>query len=442
MIRLTDLRGLNITPGSVASFVPRVSLGSTDIHEVVDELLHAVRQGGLSALVEQAATFDGVDNLDPRTAGRELSQAASGLDKTLKAAIQESIRRVRLASEDSLPAGATTQFHTGGSVTMRHVPVERAGVYVPGGKAVYPSSVIMNVVAAQAAGVREIVLVSPPQADHGGRIHPTILATAELLGVSEVFALGGAGAIAALAWGVPELDLAPVSVITGPGNQYVAAAKRAVRGVVGIDSEAGPSEIAIIADSTAHPEFVAADLVSQAEHDELASVVLLTDSWELAERVTLSLERRAAEAENSDRVHRALEGEQSALIVCDSLEHSVWLSNAMAPEHLQVMVAEPEKLLPRLTNAGAIFVGNYTPVSAGDYAAGSNHVLPTHGTAAFSSGLSPMTFLKTQQIVDYDQEALSHIAPHVENFARAENLPAHAEAIAVRFRSENDGEVG
>ena len=442
MIRLTDLRGLNITPGSVASFVPRVSLGSTDVHEVVDELLHAVRQGGLSALVEQAATFDGVDNLDPRTAGRELSQAASGLDKTLKAAIQESIRRVRLASEDSLPAGATTQFHTGGSVTMRHVPVERAGVYVPGGKAVYPSSVIMNVVAAQAAGVREIVLVSPPQADHGGRIHPTILATAELLGVSEVFALGGAGAIAALAWGVPELDLAPVSVITGPGNQYVAAAKRAVRGVVGIDSEAGPSEIAIIADSTAHPEFVAADLVSQAEHDELASVVLLTDSWELAERVTLSLERRAAEAENSDRVHRALEGEQSALIVCDSLEHSVWLSNAMAPEHLQVMVAEPEKLLPRLTNAGAIFVGNYTPVSAGDYAAGSNHVLPTHGTAAFSSGLSPMTFLKTQQIVDYDQEALSHIAPHVENFARAENLPAHAEAIAVRFRSENDGEVG
>lgn len=442
MIRLTDLRGLNITPGSVASFVPRVSLGSSDVHEVVEELLHAVRQGGLSALVEQAAKFDGVDNLDPRIGSRELSQAASQLDKTLKAAIQESIRRVRLASEDSLPAGATTQFHTGGSVTMRHVPVERAGVYVPGGKAVYPSSVIMNVVAAQAAGVEEIVLVSPPQAEHGGRIHPTILATAELLGVSEVFALGGAGAIAALAWGVPELDLSPVSVITGPGNQYVAAAKRAVRGVVSIDSEAGPSEIAIIADSTAHPEFVAADLVSQAEHDELASVVLITDSWELAERVTLSLERRATEAENSDRVLRALEGEQSALMVCDSLEHAVWLSNAMAPEHLQVMVEEPEKLLPRLTNAGAIFVGNYTPVSAGDYAAGSNHVLPTHGTAAFSSGLSPMTFLKTQQIVDYDKEALSHIATHVENFARAENLPAHAEAIAVRFRSENSGEVG
>ena len=439
MIRLSDLRGLNLTPASVASFVPRVSRGNSDVHSLVDELMQSVRQNGLSALMDQAATFDGVSNLEPRTTTRELAAAASALDKSLKAAIQESIRRVRAASEDALPSASTTNFHTGGSVSMRHVPVGRAGVYVPGGKAVYPSSVIMNVVAAQAAGVKEIVLVSPPQSEFDGRIHPTILATAELLGVTEVYALGGAGAIAALAWGVPELDLEPVAVITGPGNQYVAAAKRAVQGVVGIDSEAGPSEIGIIADQTAHPEFVAADLVSQAEHDELASAVLVTDSWELAERVALSLERRVVEADHSDRVRRALDGEQSALIVCDSLEQAVWLSNAMAPEHLQVMVAEPEKLLPLLTNAGAIFVGNYTPVSAGDYAAGSNHVLPTHGTATFSSGLSPLTFLRTQQIVDYDQEALSHIAPHVETFARAENLPAHAEAIAVRFRPENDG---
>lgn len=439
MIRLSDLRGLNLTPASVASFVPRVSRGNSDVHSVVDELMQSVRQNGLSALIDQAATFDGVSNLEPRTTPRELAAAASALDKSLKAAIQESIRRVRAAAEDALPSPSTTNFHTGGSVSMRHVPVGRAGVYVPGGKAVYPSSVIMNVVAAQAAGVKEIVLVSPPQSEFDGRIHPTILATAELLGVTEVYALGGAGAIAALAWGVPELDLEPVAVITGPGNQYVAAAKRAVQGVVGIDSEAGPSEIGIIADQTAHPEFVAADLVSQAEHDELASAVLVTDSWELAERVALSLERRVVEADHSDRVQHALDGDQSALIVCDSLEQAVWLSNAMAPEHLQVMVAEPEKLLPLLTNAGAIFVGNYTPVSAGDYAAGSNHVLPTHGSATFSSGLSPLTFLRTQQIVDYDQEALSHIAPHVETFARAENLPAHAEAIAIRFRPENDG---
>ena len=439
MIRLTDLRGLNITPTSAASFVPRVPAGDSDLPHVVEELMLSVRHNGLSALVDQAATFDGVDNLEPLTTSAELSRAAAQLERSLKEAIQESIRRVRAASEDSLPVSATTEFHTGGTVTMRHVPVHRAGVYVPGGKAVYPSSVIMNVVAAQAAGVKEIVLVSPPQAEFEGRIHPTILATAELLGVTEVYALGGAGAIAALAWGVPELDLNPVAVITGPGNQYVAAAKRAVRGVVGIDSEAGPSEIAIIADATAHPEFVAADLVSQAEHDELASVVLVTDSWELAQRVTLSLERRAAEAENTERVSSALGGEQSALLVCDSLEHAVWLSNAMAPEHLQVMVSEPEKLLPLLTNAGAIFVGNYTPVSAGDYAAGSNHVLPTHGTAAFSSGLSPLTFPRSQQIVDYDKQALSHIAAHVENFARAEHLPAHAEAIAVRFRLEDDG---
>ena len=433
MIRLTDLRGLNITRGSVASFVPRVSLGSSDVHEVVEELLHAVRQGGLSALVEQAAKFDGVDNLDPRIGSRELSQAASQLDKTLKAAIQESIRRVRLASEDSLPAGATTQFHTGGSVTMRHVPVERAGVYVPGGKAVYPSSVIMNVVAAQAAGVKEIVLVSPPQAEHGGRIHPTILATADLLGVSEVFALGGAGAIAALAWGVPELDLSPVSVITGPGNRYVAAAKRVVRGQVGIDSEAGPTEIGILADDTAHPEFIAADLVSQAEHDELASAVLMTTSRELASRVEAALTRQVALTHHSERVATSLRGEQSAILVVDTLDQAVDLANALAAEHLEIMVESPADVVPAIRHAGAIFVGDYTPVSAGDYLAGSNHVLPTAGGARFTSGLSPLTFLRSQQVVEYDKAALGQVADSIVALAQAENLPAHGDAVTTRF---------
>jgi histidinol dehydrogenase len=291
----------------------------------------------------------------------------------------------------------------------------------------------MNVVAAQAAGVKEIVLVSPPQADCGGRIHPTILATAHLLGVTEVYAVGGAGAIAALAWGVSDIGLAPVAMITGPGNRFVAAAKRLVKGVVGIDSEAGPSEIGIIADETAHPEFIAADLISQAEHDENASAVLLTHSMELAERVAAALARRVPMVANRERVEQALGGEQSALIVMDSLEHTVMLSNAIAPEHLEVMLEDPEKTLPLLVHAGAIFVGDYTPVSAGDYSAGSNHVLPTHGTAVFSSGLSPMTFLRTQQIIEYDKDALSHIAGHVETFARAEDLPAHAEAITERF---------
>jgi histidinol dehydrogenase len=434
MIRLVDLRGLNITPATVKGFVPRVSLGAADTDAVVDELMEAVRTEGSPALIDQAQRFDGVNDLIIPVDKKELSRAASGLDKKLKAAIQESILRVRAVSEDSLPEEKTTAFHAGGSVTTRYVPIDRAGVYVPGGKAVYPSSVVMNVVAAQAAGVKEIVLVSPPQADFGGRIHPTILATAHVLGVTEVYAMGGAGAIAALAWGVPDIGLAPVAMITGPGNRFVAAAKRAVKGIVGIDSEAGPSEIGIIADETAHPEFIAADLISQAEHDENASAVLVTHSMDLAERVTVALERRLPATANRARAEQALGGQQSALMVTDSLEHSVLLSNAIAPEHLEVMLENPDLILAQLIHAGAIFVGDYTPVSAGDYAAGSNHVLPTHGTAVFSSGLSPMTFLRTQQIIEYDKEALSHIAGHVETFARAEDLPAHADAIAERFR--------
>ena len=284
MIRTLDMRGLNITPETVGNFVPRVSTGSLETQTVVASLMDAVRLQGSQALKDQSAQFDGVTDLVIPVTKKELSAALASLDHSLRAAIEESIRRVRAASEDAVPSPRTTEFHTGGRITMRWVPVDRAGVYVPGGKAVYPSSVVMNVVAAQAAGVSEIVLVSPPQADCGGRIHPTILASAHLLGVSEVYVMGGAGAIAALAWGVSDIGLAPVSVITGPGNRYVAAAKRAVKGVVGIDSEAGPSEIGIIADETANPEFIAADLISQAEHDELASAVLMTTSHELARR--------------------------------------------------------------------------------------------------------------------------------------------------------------
>jgi histidinol dehydrogenase len=245
--------------------------------------------------------------------------------------------------------------------------------------------------------------------------------------------MGGAGAIAALAYGVPEIELRPVSVITGPGNRYVATAKRLVHGVVGIDSEAGPTEICIIAGDTAHPEYVAADLVSQAEHDELASAVLITTSMELAERVTKSLNRRAESTHHAARVRAALEGEQSVIFVVDSIEHAVMISNALAPEHLEVMVENPESILGNLTDAGAIFVGDYTPVSAGDYLAGSNHVLPTGGAGRFSSGLSPATFLRSQQIIDYDKAALGHIADKIVTFAKAENLPAHGEAVTVRF---------
>jgi histidinol dehydrogenase len=434
MMKIRDLRGLNITRETAPGFVPRVSVGAEDVRDQVMELMAEVRRNGLAALVEQAERFDGVSSPSFVVPPEYLKASRMALEKNLRKAMEESIRRVRAASEDSLPTGARTEYHSGGSVTSRFVPVERAGVYVPGGKAVYPSSVIMNVVAAQAAGVKEIVLVSPAQKEWEGNIHPSIAGAADLLGITEVYAMGGAGAIGALTWGVPELGLRPVAVITGPGNRYVAAAKNAVRGIVGIDSEAGPTEIGIIADDTAHPEFVAADLISQAEHDELASAVLLTTSMELADRVVEALARQVAHTRHSERVKQALQGEQSAILVLDSLEHALFVSDSLAPEHLELMVEEPALVLERLRHAGAIFVGDYTPVSAGDYLAGSNHVLPTGGASHHSSGLSPLTFLRQQQVVHYDKSALSAIAEHIVTFARAENLPAHGDAVSWRFK--------
>lgn len=433
MIRLLDLREMALTPQTVGSFVPRAPEDEIGFPETVRELMEAVRVDGAAALESQTREFDGVTGVVNPVEASWLKSSAKALDRDLRLALEESIRRVREASAASVPAEVETTYHQGGTVRLRFVPVERAGVYVPGGKAVYPSSVIMNVVAAQAAGVREIALVSPPQQSHDGRIHPSIAAAAHLLGIDEVYAVGGAGAIAALAYGVDGWGLRPVQVITGPGNRYVATAKTLVRDRVGIDSEAGPTEIGVIADDGANPEFIAADLISQAEHDERASAVLITPSMELATRVQTALERQAARTPHHTRVAQALGGEQSALVVVDSLEVAVMFSNALAPEHLELVVDEPESLLPGLVNAGAIFVGDYTPVSAGDYLAGSNHVLPTGGAARFSSGLSPLSFLRTQQIVSYDKDALATIAPLVETFARAEDLPAHADAVTQRF---------
>ena len=438
MIRIEDLRGVALTAANAHSFVPRVTLGAAEVDATVIHLMAEVKSEGSVALQRHALAFDGVEVHDIRVSAAALKGALSGLEKPVKAALEESIRRVRAASEDAVPQSTTTTYNAGGTVTTRYVPVDRAGVYVPGGKAVYPSSVVMNVVAAQAAGVPDIVLVSPPQQEFGGLPHPTILAAAELLGVSEVYAMGGASAIAALAWGVRDLGLEPVSVITGPGNRYVAAAKRVVRGQVGIDSEAGPTEIGILADDTAHPEFIAADLVSQAEHDELASAVLMTTSRELASRVEAALTRQVALTHHSERVATALRGEQSAILVVDTLDQAVDLANALAAEHLEIMVESPDDVVPAIRHAGAIFVGDYTPVSAGDYLAGSNHVLPTAGGARFTSGLSPLTFLRSQQVVEYDKAALGQVADSIVALAQAENLPAHGDAVTTRFHEPDE----
>ena len=363
----------------------------------------------------------------------ELAEALAALDPAVRAALEEAIARVRAATAVQVPPDRVTELGPGARVRQRWQPVDRVGLYVPGGKAVYPSSVVMNVVPAQVAGVRSIAIASPAQREADGGVHPTILAAAALLGVEEVYAMGGAGAIGAFAYGVPELELDPVDVVTGPGNVYVAAAKRIVRGVVGIDAEAGPTEILVIADATADPALVAADLVSQAEHDENAAAVLVTDSPELARAVEADLEGRVGGTRHADRVRVALASQQSAIVLVDDLAAAVAVSNAYGPEHLEIQTADDERVLAGITSAGAIFLGANSPVSLGDYLAGSNHVLPTGGQARFGAGLGATAFLRPQQIVEYSAEGLGAVRDRIVALAAAEDLPAHGEAVVERF---------
>lgn len=437
MMRVLDLRGQHPDRSAMLKLIPRHVGDSSSAHAAARDFVDEVRSGGEAVLRAHAERFDRVSGHQIRVPREHLTQALDQLSPELREALESAIERVRAASEAQLPVEAQTNFGPGARVSQRWLPVERVGLYVPGGKAVYPSSVVMNVVPAQVAHVASIALVSPPQEAFGGRIHPTILAAAELLGVTEVYAMGGASAIGALAYGVPGLGLDPVSVITGPGNQYVAAAKRYVRSHVGIDSEAGPTEILIIADSSANPRFVAADLISQAEHDELASAVLVTDSPELVDAVSRELAVLVANTMHAERVSIALGGAQSALVVVDDLSVAVNFSNAYGPEHLEVQTEVNERLLPQLVNAGAIFVGDYSPVSLGDYSAGSNHVLPTGGHSAFSSGLGVYTFLRAQQVIEYSKEALGVVSAGTQTLANNEVLPAHGEAVAIRFETES-----
>lgn len=437
-MNIIDWTNATITNAWCLERIPAPHQSSSAVESEVAALLEEVKVGGVAALRRQAEAFDHVTGHEIAVSPSALSDALAGIDPSLLSAIEESIRRVRLASVASLRPDHTTQVAPGATVTLRWRPVERAGVYVPGGKAVYPSSVVMNVVAAQVAGVESIALVSPPQADSGG-VHPTILATAQLLGISEVYAMGGAGAIAALAYGVHDVGLEPVSVITGPGNQYVATAKGLVRGIVGIDSEAGPTEIVIIADAAAPEQWMAADLVSQAEHDELAGAVLITTDRDYATRVGLAVAEQAEKTPHRDRVIAALSGQQSAIYCVASVDDAIVLSDFLAPEHLQIVTADADSVAERIRHAGAIFLGPHTPVSVGDYAAGSNHVLPTGRRAQFQSGLSPLSFLRSQQVVRYSDDALAVIGPKVVDFARAEHLPAHADAISIRLADTEGG---
>ena len=415
--------------------------------EAVRPICAQVRERGVEALIELTERFDGVRLTSIRVPAEALQRALTGIDPQVRAALEESIRRARLVHAQQRRSDHTTEVVPGGSVTERWVPVDRVGLYVPGGIAVYPSSVVMNVVPAQEAGVASIAVTSPAQRDNPpgfeGLPHPSILAACALLGVDEVYAIGGAHAVAMFAYGARVVDAEgvstgewacePVDLVTGPGNIWVAAAKRLLRGVIGIDAEAGPTEIAVLADDSADPAHVAADLISQAEHDPLAAAVLVTDSEPLAEAVEAALAGRVAATKHTERVTTSLAGPQSAVVLVDDIEAGLAVVDAYAAEHLEIQTRDAAAVAARVRNAGAIFVGPWSPVSLGDYCAGSNHVLPTGGCACFSSGLSVQSFLRGIHVVAYDEAALRDVAGHVVALANAEDLPAHGEAVQARF---------
>ncbi len=432
MISRTDLRGR--APGDLSriALAGQLPRAATDVEAAVAQIRPVcddVRQRGAPAVREYTARFDGVDLATTLVPPEALEAALAGLDPQVRRALEEAVRRTRRVHGAQLPAETTTQVTAGLTVTGRFVPVSRAGVYVPGGLVAYPSSVVMNIVPAQAAGVGSIAVASPPQADQGGLPHRSVLAACALLGVREVHAAGGAQALAMFAYGTA--DCAPVDVITGPGNVYVAAAKRVLRGVVGTDGENGPTEVAIIADDSADPVYVAADLIAQAEHDELAACLLITPNADLARRVEAELGRQVPETRHRERVERALTG-QSACVLVDDLDAALAVSDAWAPEHLEIQTRDAAKLAARVTNAGAVFAGPYAPVSLGDYLAGSNHVLPTGGTARHTSGLSVFPFLRLVNVIECDRQALADTAPLIDALGGAEDLAAHVAAVRVR----------
>lgn len=442
MLRRIDLRGTAFATIDLNTVLPRARVDVTAALEQVQPIIDDVAARGAAALRDAAERFDGVRPTHLRVPREAMRKALAALDPQVRAALEIAIDHNRRGHQAQLPPERSTEIVPGGVVQQRWIPVNRVGLYVPGGIAVYPSSVVMNVVAAQVAGVAELAVTSPPQREHEGLPHPVILAACELLGVEEVYAAGGAQAVAMFAYGAAgepgtsdgDVLCRPVDVVTGPGNIYVAAAKRAVMGRVGIDAEAGTTEIAVVADDTAHPGYVAADLISQAEHDPAAASVLVTTSEDLAQAVDVEITSQVSRAQHAARIREALSGPQSATILVATLEEAVAVCDAYAAEHLEIHTRHAAAIAQRIRNAGAIFVGPYSPVPLGDYLAGSNHVLPTGGTARFAAGLSVMAFLKPVQVVEYTAAALASVAAPLRALATSEELPAHATAVELRTR--------
>ena len=431
-IRTVDFRGRSLSKVGYRNELPRAELDIETALVSISPILQSVKNGTESDLLDLCEKFDGSRPKSIRVPISEINSALESLNPEIREALEEAIRRITKAHTDQLRSEIFTQVVPGGEVTHKQIPVDRVGLYVPGGRAVYPSSVIMNVVPAQIAKVASIAVASPPQSDNGGLPNKTILATCALLGINEVYAIGGAQAIAMFAYGV-EGVCEGVDVVTGPGNIYVAAAKRALRGLVGIDSEAGPTEVAIIADQSANANEVAADLISQAEHDVIAAAILITDSPQLADAVQIELGIKVSKTKHEERIRAALSGKQSAIVLVDSIDQGVEVANAYAAEHLEIQTVNSKQVSKEIRNAGAVFIGRFTPVSLGDYSAGSNHVLPTGGCACHSSGLSVQTFLKGVSFIEYNESAFIEIAPNVITLANSEDLPAHGEAMSARF---------
>ena len=434
MIRTVDLRGKALNKAGYNAELPRALLDVAQAMALVEPILHRVKTGGESELIKLAQEFDGVTPVSIRVPQKALDSALASLDPVIRTALEISIERVRKVHNDQVRVDKTTTVVDGGSVTEKWIPVDRVGLYVPGGRAVYPSSVVMNVVPAQIAKVSSIAVASPPQKEFAGLPHPTILATCALLGITEVYAVGGAQAIAMFAYGVEGL-CEKSDLVTGPGNIYVAAAKRALRGVIGIDSEAGPTEIAILADSSARASDVAADLISQAEHDVIAAAILVTDSIELAKDVEAELKIQVSKTKHKDRITSALSGVQSAIVLVNDMKQGIDVVNAYAAEHLEIQTKNAREDASQIRNAGAVFIGRFSPVSLGDYSAGSNHVLPTGGCACHSSGLSVQTFLRGLHFIEYSEKAFTDLVPTVVTLANSEDLPAHGQAMTIRLEN-------
>lgn len=432
MIRTVDLRGKALNKAGYNAQLPRAALDVAQAMSLIEPILHRVKNGGEAELIKLAQEFDGVTPTSIRVPQKSLDSALASLDPAIRAALELSIERVRKVHSDQVRADKSTKVVEGGTVTEKWIPVDRVGLYVPGGRAVYPSSVVMNVVPAQIAKVSSIAVASPPQKEFGGLPHPTILATCALLGVTEVFAVGGAQAIAMFAYGIEGL-CEKSDLVTGPGNIYVAAAKRALRGVIGIDSEAGPTEIAILADSSARASDVAADLISQAEHDVMAAAILVTDSIDLANDVEAELKIQVGKTKHKERITAALSGIQSAIVLVDDMKQGIDIVNAYAAEHLEIQTQNSHENAAQIRNAGAVFIGRFSPVSLGDYSAGSNHVLPTGGCACHSSGLSVQTFLRGLHFIEYGEKAFTDLVPTVVTLAHSEDLPAHGQAMTIRL---------